>query len=174
VEIEHVGRPREFAINWDALGAIAELAGALAVFATLIYLALQIRQYSDGMNSATIQQNMIAFNDINSMLGSDPSLAAIIEQGNDSPEELSEEELRSYTWIMRSFVNLYENLFEQFQRGNCPPSFWHKSALELKAISATPGMKLFREQNTFHEELFEFIDRMEEDPGKVITLNLKS
>jgi hypothetical protein len=31
-------------VNWDALGAIAELLGAIAVFATLAYLALQVRQ----------------------------------------------------------------------------------------------------------------------------------
>ena len=31
-------------MNWDALGAIAELLGAIAVFSTLAYLAVQVRQ----------------------------------------------------------------------------------------------------------------------------------
>ena len=31
-------------MNWEAVGAIAELLGSLAVFATLAYLAVQIRQ----------------------------------------------------------------------------------------------------------------------------------
>ena len=31
-------------VNWDALGAIAELIGAIAVIATLAYLAIQVRQ----------------------------------------------------------------------------------------------------------------------------------
>lgn len=31
-------------MNWDALGATAELLGAIAVFGTLVYLAIQIRQ----------------------------------------------------------------------------------------------------------------------------------
>lgn len=31
-------------MNWDALGAISELLGAIAVFATLAYLAVQVRQ----------------------------------------------------------------------------------------------------------------------------------
>ena len=34
-------------MNWDALGAIAELVGAVAVLLTLIYLAIQIRQNSE-------------------------------------------------------------------------------------------------------------------------------
>jgi len=36
-------------VNWEAIGSIAELIGALAVLATLIYLALQIRQNTKGM-----------------------------------------------------------------------------------------------------------------------------
>ena len=31
-------------MNWDAIGAVGEIAGAAAVFASLVYLALQIRQ----------------------------------------------------------------------------------------------------------------------------------
>ena len=36
-------------MNWDALGAIAELLGAIAVFLTLAYLAIQVRQNSRGL-----------------------------------------------------------------------------------------------------------------------------
>ena len=38
-------------MNWDALGAIAELLGAIAVFLTLAYLTVQVRQ-----NSAALKQ----------------------------------------------------------------------------------------------------------------------
>jgi hypothetical protein len=31
-------------VNWDAIGTIAELVGAVAVVVTLIYLAAEIRQ----------------------------------------------------------------------------------------------------------------------------------
>jgi len=33
-------------MDWDAIGAIAELAGAIGVIASLLYLATQIRQNS--------------------------------------------------------------------------------------------------------------------------------
>ena len=36
-------------MNWDALGAIAELLGAVAVFFTLAYLALQVRQNANAL-----------------------------------------------------------------------------------------------------------------------------
>ena len=39
-------------MNWDAVGAIAELAGAIAVVATLIYLTVQVRQNSDLLSAS--------------------------------------------------------------------------------------------------------------------------
>ena len=41
-------------INWDAIGAIGETLGALAVFASLIYLAFEVRQNSRNIQSQTI------------------------------------------------------------------------------------------------------------------------
>ena len=34
-------------INWEAAGAIGEIVGAVAVFATLVYLARQMRQSNE-------------------------------------------------------------------------------------------------------------------------------
>ena len=39
-------------LNWDAIGAIGELVGATAVFVSIIYLALQIRQNSTAVRSS--------------------------------------------------------------------------------------------------------------------------
>ena len=43
-------------MNWDALGAIAELLGAIAVFLTLAYLTVQMRQNSKALE----QQNQFS------------------------------------------------------------------------------------------------------------------
>jgi len=41
-------------MDWNAIGAIGEIIGALAVFLTLAYLALQVRQ-----NTRTIQASAV-------------------------------------------------------------------------------------------------------------------
>ena len=43
-------------MNWEAIGAVGEILGALAVFASLIYLARQIRQNTQMMKSTVRQQ----------------------------------------------------------------------------------------------------------------------
>ena len=40
-------------MNWEALGAIGEIVGAVALVVTLGYLALQIRQNTQVLRSAT-------------------------------------------------------------------------------------------------------------------------
>ena len=46
-------------MNWDAIGAVGELVGAVAVVVTLVYLASQLRQNTKALRSSTYQ----AFND---------------------------------------------------------------------------------------------------------------
>ena len=51
-------------MNWDAVGAIAELLGALATVATLAYLAVQIRQNSrsvQGSGAASYREGINSF-----------------------------------------------------------------------------------------------------------------
>jgi len=57
-------------MNWDAIGAIAELLGAVGVIASLVYLATQIRQSREqlsqtprAMRADTYQQFYRGFND---------------------------------------------------------------------------------------------------------------
>ena len=41
-------------MNWDALGAIAELMAVFAVLPTLVYLAVQLRQNTQAVRSQTV------------------------------------------------------------------------------------------------------------------------
>ena len=47
-------------MNWDAIGAIGEVGGAVAVVVTLIYLAVQLRQNTRAIRSA----NYAAYNQV--------------------------------------------------------------------------------------------------------------
>ena len=45
-------------MNWDAIGAIGEIIGAFAVFITLAYLALQIRQNTKAVHSSALDSTV--------------------------------------------------------------------------------------------------------------------
>jgi hypothetical protein len=48
-------------INWEALGAMANLLAAIGIIATLIYLSIQIRQNTKAVRSSSIQNLVQSF-----------------------------------------------------------------------------------------------------------------
>jgi hypothetical protein len=77
-------------VNWEALGAVAELLGAIAVFATLAYLSVQIRQSNVVMREQAqyhMLQNQVGYFD---RLAESPELVRIVYGVADSDEEVRE------------------------------------------------------------------------------------
>ena len=52
-------------MNWDAVGAIAELFAAIGALAALIYLALQLRHNTEALRKASSQPDrQLAFKEL--------------------------------------------------------------------------------------------------------------
>jgi hypothetical protein len=73
-------------MNWDAIGASAEMLGAVGVIATLVYLALQIRQNSHQLRGAATSAVYEYQRSITVMLSEDPDLYKIALRGNEEKE----------------------------------------------------------------------------------------
>ena len=57
-------------MNWDAIGAVGEIVGAVAVIATLIYLAIQIKDSARAARSAAVTDATTAMQAFYQELGS--------------------------------------------------------------------------------------------------------
>ena len=55
-------------MNWEAIGAIGEIIGAIAVFLSLIYLALQIRSNTNVEKAAALREVLDGYVDRNNVL----------------------------------------------------------------------------------------------------------
>lgn len=153
-------------------GAIGELVGGVAVIVTLVYLAVQLRQYALGMNSATFHSIMQGFNHLNTMFVNDPTLAETYERGMADPASLTAAERRQYVWLTRCYVNIYENLYQQFARGACPEEYWVRYARELKQTLDSPGGRQFRKTNTTYDDLYAYVDQMPSNSGPAYDMSL--
>ena len=85
-------------MNWDAIGAIAELLGAVGVIASLVYLAGQIRhsreqmsQNTRALRASTFQQFREEIRESHSNMIS-LSKARVIRLGFADPARLNEDE----------------------------------------------------------------------------------
>jgi hypothetical protein len=68
-------------MNWDAIGALAELAGALGVIASLVYLAIQIRQNTRSAREAAWHSVLRDLQQFRSLIAQDPEVARVYRDG---------------------------------------------------------------------------------------------
>ena len=59
-------------LNWEAIGALGEIVGAVAVIATLVYLAIQIRQVINSVQGATELEAAKLFSDYHAQIAKSP------------------------------------------------------------------------------------------------------
>ena len=96
-------------MNWEAAGAIGEIVGAVAVIATLIFLAFQIRQNTHAVNA----QTLTALSDRTSQSNAgalSEYMASVIARGRESYVQLSEEEKVAFSYWMLDRIMTYELL----------------------------------------------------------------
>ena len=107
-------------MNWEAVGAIGEILGAVAVVVTLGYVAIQIRQNTATLNS-TARQSLVD-NDRHSLLAvlEHPDLIEKLGKG----EELSSSDQIRYTAIWILDLRNREIEFLQYKAGVLDEAAW--------------------------------------------------
>ena len=137
-------------MNWQAIGAIGEIVGALAVVATLIYLAKQIRIQNRANEAASFDGLMDGFNQLNSMLATDKGLYRIFMTGLNRPETLDDDEAGQFTALLRMYMNGNQKLVEAYKRGAVPEQIWHDMATQAAELWYSPGGQVFSNGHPVH------------------------
>ncbi len=118
-------------MNWDAVGAIAELLAAIGVIGSLIYLAKQINA-----NSENIVQNIRALvsdrdidsnhnaQEITAAIFKDPELAALLVKGHRNEEPLSTVEQVRYNAFLSTIFESHQTFYIQHIKGTVSDELW--------------------------------------------------
>lgn len=111
-------------MDWEAIGAIGEILGAIAVIASLFYVAYQVRQNTEqnklntvSMESASGEAINIALNDARLRLAGDTELVKVYLKGHEDPGSLTEEENLKFRLFMGVGLSNGQLSFESDQRG---------------------------------------------------------
>ena len=102
-------------MNWDALGAIAELIGAVTVISTLIYLALQVRHGRESTDLNTMMLQAANWRHFQSLIVENENLAKVIVR-HAKGERLEDHEiviLRAWFIQYAASVKADQDLFEK-------------------------------------------------------------
>ena len=103
-------------MNWDAIGAIGEILGALSVLITLIYLATQVSEAKRSTRAQIENAVLTAWSEKVSVIGESKEKAILFQRGLNNYDDLESEERLMFHTILDSFVVEHQrqrNLFEE-------------------------------------------------------------
>lgn len=107
-------------MSWDAAGAIGEITGAIAVVATLFYLAKQIRSQTDEARLSALHQMATGFREASIAFTSN-DMAELLAKATESIDNLSEAELIRIYAAGNPLIRVFEEAYEQYlHRGKDP------------------------------------------------------
>ncbi len=135
-------------MNWDAIGAIAEMVGALGVIVTLGYLAVQIRQNTASVRVSTSQALLEASAGFLDLCASDVELGRVFRSGTENQSSLSGDEKTRFHFTMLSFLRRMENIYHQEESGYLPAEDWSGMRFSTIEVLARPGSQTWWKQNS--------------------------
>lgn len=100
-------------MNWEAIAAIAEVIGVIAIIASLMYVAVQIRQNTAITRSNIINATNIDAQRIPELIAQDAELATIYHKGTHG-ESLTGSDLVRFQALVEMYVLWLENVDTQF------------------------------------------------------------
>ena len=107
-------------MDWNAVGAVGEILGAVAVLLTLLYLAAQIRQANKMAHFETTREIMAQFNACNQLIATNEAIREILlKEGELSAGEA--EQLYSYVDM---YCNAWGTTQMAFDQGLVDQALW--------------------------------------------------
>jgi hypothetical protein len=167
-------------MNWEAIGAIGEIIGAIGVIFTLGYLAYQIRQ-----NTAQLEQNertAIAaavsvsatnYRENRRHIYTNRDVAATVLQGMSDPDNLDEVDQYRFRFIAQNTMDALWDLYSQTVITNFSPETWSTQGVGLvKRVFMTNGGSWFWKNHRdeyaeqFRNEIDEILGPSAESPER--------
>ena len=146
------------------LGSIGELVAAIATIATLIYLALQIRQNTDSVRMSAEMNVSHQMGDWIAQGISDPEIARLWDKAADDPSSLDDDEMRRFIWYVSHLFLIYEGQYTLYRRGHIPQDTWESKLNVLIGLLKNPAVKSWWEARVapYTPEFYAYIDQKSE------------
>jgi hypothetical protein len=110
-------------MNWDAIGAGGEVLGAIAVFMSLLYLALQIKNQNKESRMNAMHDISIGFRDAITHFAS-ADIADILVRANKDYASLTEVEAQRLIILFGQLFRAWEEAFFQYEAGRLDDRSW--------------------------------------------------
>jgi hypothetical protein len=148
-------------VNWEAIGAIGETLGAIAVVISLVYLALQIRTQNVESRLAAMHEISVGFRDSISTFA-DPQMAELFTRANGGEEPLTESEMLQLVVGIQRIFRVWEEAYGQHLRGRLDADIWEAMIRQYSSYLAAPGyQRVWEMRGRYYNDAFrKFVDEL--------------
>jgi len=126
-------------MNWDAVGAVAELVGAAVVVLTIFYLASQIRNAEKATRILAVARTAEATDSWLSGIVNDSELCSVYFRGLRSYPELKDTEQERFRMLLVQYFRAVEGAWTQRELGMMSDEQWHGYQATTNFILGSEG-----------------------------------
>lgn len=130
-------------LNWTALGAIAELLGAIAVVTSLLYVAAQVRESTRQARRDATRDLATRISDISLAVATNPELGELLVKGGADPTQLSSADQARFRGLMNSLFRAMEQQFLLRREGALDDESWAAVEHIVHDFVALPGARTY-------------------------------
>ena len=148
-------------MSLEDLGNIGEFVAAVGVIASLIYLAVQIRQNTRSIRASTFHESASRAGDLMKAIAEQKELTRVFRAGLGGLEEIEDDDDRlRFVMLMSAVFRGYDDLFFQYREGMLSAESWDAWRNSLRTILGNPGFVPFwnLRRLSFTESFRQFVE----------------
>lgn len=154
-------------MNWEAIGALAEAIGVIAIFVSLVYVAVQIRQNTQQVSRsieadrlAAFERNVASGNHFRELLILHPDLLQLLFKGYTSYKKLEAPEQARFGLLLRNMFSSMQGAYIRHLSVEHDPHDFEGSARLLDDILGNRGVQEWLDESDldWRPEFRELID----------------
>jgi hypothetical protein len=126
-------------MNWDAIGAVAEILGSITVVITVVYLTVQIRQSGKAAKSVSTNQTRSAAVEVLSAISSNTDSVKTWTYGLNDRTSLEIHERIRFDLMIFQTLRVSETIFIEYREGLVSKDLWEGQWRGEQAILLTAG-----------------------------------
>jgi hypothetical protein len=154
-------------VNWQAISAIGQIVGAIAVVISLIYVASEVRRNTRATHLAAIRSVHDAFNRWIQQIAEHPHLTEVYNRGIHDFESLEGTDLIRFSILMHGNFRNLEEIYYLQAKGHVEEDLWRGWEAASRDFNAYPGVQAWwrLRSHMFSEKFVKFVDQIQQTAG---------
>ena len=148
-------------MNWEAISAVSEVVGAVAVVASLVFVGVQLRSNTKALKLTFTDSSVHQFKESVIRLAESEQLSEILLRGVPDPDAIDGQDSYRFTLLIQAYILQYSNFYLHYKAGSLDRQTFESLDSQMRNFCNAPGLKAYwkRSGNNYPEEFREYMNK---------------